>query len=724
MCPSRLVVEGEVFEDGQSQKVDEILDGLSDDRHLHRERALLNFKAVLAQRNLSKQVVVLSIIPKIEALLNNNEWQPRCGAVFTICALERYMSNSNEGVLADDDELSDAELNAELEKFQNKLVQYGVEAVGRPELRERQAGAQLLGELAANRGGAVWMECGGALLESIEASFALDESQRVVESASVVEQHQGGMAKTGTQLLHDTEGWRNLETSLSATRRVLEACGSDVIQRDDIQSRLLSLALRAREHTNRFVRETSLFVLTALIVGAHKHDEIAETSLLFWFAEKIVSSVAVGLDDNWSQVRFSACVCAREMMTRLSLTDRAHFYPLLLPRLCLNRHYVAEGVRLYSQASWKLILDDRGRDELQKIAPLVVDFYVSQCDADNHAVREAACYALSELALKLPDPVKVVPLLPKMLEALVNCFKDESWPVRDCACTASSQIICRYGTGAVDGLSTEIGSESQRNCEKVLPELHSLWVAHLADNIPSVRANSAKSLADIAAAFPIKHPLCGIERVAEECCKLMPSVENQPRDAARYGAGSKSSSIENRPANPHYALQTDTQFGAAHKLARDSDPALHENQTMYSCGSLAPKLKRGGGCMDHGFSRTTQPWEETDGAIRLWGEISAVENGHYSLKLIPGVIQVAEMNTDFAHAPYLLETLWVEMKKVAKAVPREDVIKFLPQIIPALQKTEKCGHPLAEAAAKSAGTALRTCVGFSEWKNATIAAKA
>jgi len=29
----------------------------------------------------------------------------------------------------------------------------------------------------------------------------------------------------------------------------------------------------------------------------------------------------------------------------------------------------------------------------------------------------------------------------------------------------------------------------------------------------------------------------------------------------------------------------------------------HENKVLYSCGSLAPKLKRGGGCMDHGFHR-------------------------------------------------------------------------------------------------------------------------
>ena len=43
-------------------------------------------------------------------------------------------------------------------------------------------------------------------------------------------------------------------------------------------------------------------------------------------------------------------------------------------------------------------------------------------------------------------------------------------------------------------------------------------------------------------------------------------------------------------------LSNETQFGVAKPIDAD-----HENKQMYSCGSLAPKLKRGGGCMDHGF---------------------------------------------------------------------------------------------------------------------------
>jgi hypothetical protein len=34
---------------------------------------------------------------------------------------------------------------------------------------------------------------------------------------------------------------------------------------------------------------------------------------------------------------------------------------------------------------------------------------------------------------------------------------------------------------------------------------------------------------------------------------------------------------------------------------------------MYSCGSLAPKMGRGGGCMDHKFRKPSEPWELADG---------------------------------------------------------------------------------------------------------------
>ena len=40
--------------------------------------------------------------------------------------------------------------------------------------------------------------------------------------------------------------------------------------------------------------------------------------------------------------------------------------------------------------------------------------------------------------------------------------------------------------------------------------------------------------------------------------------------------------------------------------------AEHTDQQMYSCGSLAPKMKKGG-CMNAAFHRAAKPWERSEG---------------------------------------------------------------------------------------------------------------
>ena len=40
---------------------------------------------------------------------------------------------------------------------------------------------------------------------------------------------------------------------------------------------------------------------------------------------------------------------------------------------------------------------------------------------------------------------------------------------------------------------------------------------------------------------------------------------------------------------------------------------------MYSCGSLAPKMKRGGGgCMHSDFHKPAQPWEKSEGLNNVY----------------------------------------------------------------------------------------------------------
>jgi hypothetical protein len=112
----------------------------------------------------------------------------------------------------------------------------------------------------------------------------------------------------------------------------------------------------------------------------------------------------------------------------------------------------------------------------------VCTFYIEQSIADNHAVREAACHCISELCTKVAAEVDKEPFKPyitKMLNALLDCFKDASWPVRDCACIACGHFVATF----------------PEESEPVFDELCHLWFEHLSDNIQSVRGHSAESIA-------------------------------------------------------------------------------------------------------------------------------------------------------------------------------------------------------------------------------------
>jgi hypothetical protein len=90
---------------------------------------------------------------------------------------------------------------------------------------------------------------------------------------------------------------------------------------------------------------------------------------------------------------------------------------------------------------------DSGRLLVCQNAKWVCEYYILQSQADNHAVREAACHCIAELCSKVAQQVDAEPFKPfvaPMLAALLDCFKDASWPVRDCACLACGHFVCSF----------------------------------------------------------------------------------------------------------------------------------------------------------------------------------------------------------------------------------------------------------------------------------------
>ncbi len=51
--------------------------------------------------------------------------------------------------------------------------------------------------------------------------------------------------------------------------------------------------------------------------------------------------------------------------------DKGRYYAQLLPSLCFNRYDVAEGVSVYSQATWRQVMGDEGRASVARCLPQV-----------------------------------------------------------------------------------------------------------------------------------------------------------------------------------------------------------------------------------------------------------------------------------------------------------------------------------------------------------------
>lgn len=80
-------------------------------------------------------------------------------------------------------------------------------------------------------------------------------------------------------------------------------------------------------------------------------------------------------------MRLAASVAVRALLTALPVaSDRGCCYDVLLPPMCLNRYFMAEGVKRYSHDTWKFIIQDRGPALIAHHIEAVVAFYVAAAE--------------------------------------------------------------------------------------------------------------------------------------------------------------------------------------------------------------------------------------------------------------------------------------------------------------------------------------------------------
>ena len=539
------------------------------------------------------------------------------------------------------------------DQSQDKLKFLALKMIRDEEFRVRIAAGELLGAFCQFISPNVYGECREELVSSIRENLERQVPPDITKSNTE-------SVKDAQEIFHDTAGWKCLETSMKGLKCVIEGCKEAFLQYLD--QKLLNLIFETLKHTNRFVRETGYYVCSALVrygvrSSAQYADQVKD------FGKQLAEHLGEGLSDNWSQVRMAASVATREFFEDIAENDRDQYYALLVPQMCLNRYYLAEGVRLFNQQTWKQVVGEKGKEIVGKYLKEVVAFYVTQTLSDNHAVREAACHCMAELASKIDSDI-VMPHVSKLLTALLVCFKDDSWPVRDTACVACGSFVKSF----------------PNECRDSMSELYPLFFTNLSDPIPSVRQGAAIALASIAEAYGND----AIDKIFDAIKKGLCQVEKQTDNADKFA------SLEKGPAT----------YGVVMQL-KASDQELHTNQMMYSCGSLAPKMGRGGGgCSNHSFKRASQPWEMTDGCIYAMAELASNKS---AAKLVIDCLPLLSKAASYRHYSqhfHLLETLCNKLPMIAEGIGKRVFKMHLESFFNAIFDALGSDNQLTSAAAE------------------------
>ncbi|KAL8583744.1 hypothetical protein ACOMHN_000365 [Nucella lapillus] len=547
--------------------------------------------------------------------------------------------------------LSGAKALLESEKsdddFAMAVLDVAVASLDDAEFRVRIVAGEVLGVLCTKLGPEIFSRTRSKILDGIQSNlerqpltdsglFDQHDSDKLAEKLSSSPSRR--VSVDAAQIFHDTAGWKSLETYMKCLQSMIGGCGyafNEFVDQD-----LLDLVFSALTHTNRFVRETGFYVCSSLVsCGAKEGSEtdsevkLTEENAIYRHGHQFADHLGQGLADNWSQVRMAASTATRQFLMSLPTAEaRANFYPVLISRMCLNRYYVAEGVRIYSQETWRLVTQGGGKDLVEKYIDNVVEYYVQATDSDNHAVREAACACIAELGSKI-EKSAVSPHVSKLLETLLLCFVDDSWPVRDAACVACGNFVLCF-------------PEESRGS---LPALYPLFFNNLQDNIPSVRQGAAVALTNVVKAYGESSQETVLAKVSEG----LRGLESQPATSEKY------SGMDPSPATYSVAKQL-----------RDNDMELHTDRQMYSCGSLAPKMGRGreGGCMDHMFRKPSEPWELADGCVSLLAELSHIASMSAAVtKLLPLVGKACTVR-HYTHHLNFLGTVCKQLPNLAKGL--------------------------------------------------------
>uniref|UniRef100_A0AAV1UCX3 Uncharacterized protein n=1 Tax=Peronospora matthiolae TaxID=2874970 RepID=A0AAV1UCX3_9STRA len=448
--------------------------------------------------------------------------------------------------------------------------------------------------------------------------------------------------------LDDVSGWKALESSLCALKYIIKASGQAFLEKDKTQvgdeghefvyltpSLVTLVATKSCFHINRHVRVVGLDTITVLAdIAPMGFFDIHHSTV----GDILIKCIKRGMEDNWCQVRYAASIATRSFLLKLQEQGRKACLPILLPRMCLNRYYIAERVQKYSQESWKMIVGNRGRELVATYANEIVDYYV---EMTNHCVRESACQCIAELGMKV-DPTAIRPHLGRLMQALLICFYDVSNLIRDAACLASAQLVLGFPD----------------ECRPFLDDLYHLWIDHLSDDIWSVREDAAIALGNVIRAYGQE----ALDRVTTVTVEYLLLAKKQP-------------------------AMTQHEYD---ELMRSEKK--HLSKQAFSCCSLEPKL------FERHEHREKEPWEHADGAIYMVRELCNVAPD-VAVKFLPQVADIAILR-HFPQTAVLQGTIWKQLPSMCEALGKKVFKRYLELFLDPLVFTLQGTNHLAKFAAR------------------------
>eukprot|EP00928_Gymnodinium_smaydae_P100385 TRINITY_DN9833_c0_g4_i1.p1 TRINITY_DN9833_c0_g4~~TRINITY_DN9833_c0_g4_i1.p1 ORF type:complete len:712 (-),score=99.65 TRINITY_DN9833_c0_g4_i1:10-2145(-) len=546
-----------------------------------------------------------------------------------------------------------------------------------------------------------------AFLDDDEATKALREKLLAGEAAQQAKKTQtrGSRASSlQSTIFHDTAGWGTLETDVCCLQQILEKCGAEFAPRLVSQEELLDLLYTCALHMNRFVREAAFRALDAAIsclhkvdstkdVGVRDNNEGSSTFLLDQIAQStdLVARLGTGLCDEWPNVRMQASVCLRSFLLAMQTEQRQQrYFDELLPKMCVNRYYVAAGVAAYAQETWRQIIGVQGRQIVAKWLPSIVPFYIMQTKLANSEARISAAKCIGELAARI-DKAAVAPYAIDLFGALIpRLSKGDAWEVKGTASASLAEFVRAF--------------PDRFHLSSDFPELVSSLSANLADVVWSVREGAAIVLGELVKASDEGK----IDSVLELCLVGLTAATREVNEQQKYGKEDL----------------------ASLKYERFNDVTLHTNQETIDCcavGDLdaddseqlatlkistifnlvkAHRLTE----VDMGLDR----WERTDGCFYLVRELARSNRfrDRDSMKaaglqdqagIEDAVGLMARVSTlrHFVKHSVLLTTLWTVLPDIAKALGVEVFKKHMSGFKQSLAYSVSCNDPLTVDAAKA-----------------------